>query len=99
MLNTYREVPEAKWEEDSGKWVSFLDIHSLIKQKFIGVPSVCQAPFKALLPATWELLAPYILLWFSSSSSFRTTADTLLLPVQKQHTLKLLGTNADKVFI
>ena len=30
MLNTYREVPEAKWEEDSGKWVSFLDIHSFI---------------------------------------------------------------------
>ena len=99
MLNTYREVPEAKWEEDSGKWVSFLDIHSFIKQKFIGVPSVCQALFKALLPATWELLAPYILLWFSSSSSVRTTADTLLPPVQKQHTLKLLGTNADKVFI
>ena len=81
MLNTYREVPEAKWEEDSGKWVSFLDIHSFIKQKFIGVPSVCQALSKALLPATWELLAPYIFLWFPSSS-FRTTADILIPPVQ-----------------
>ena len=99
MLNTYREVPEAKWEEDSGKWISFLNIYSFIKRKFIGVPSVCQVPFKALLPATWELLAPYILLWFPSFSSFRTAADTLIPPVQKQHRFKLLGTNADKVFI
>ena len=98
MLNTYREVLGAKWEEDSGKWVSFLDIHSFIKQKFVGVPSVCQALFKAPLPATWELLAPYIFLWFPSSS-FRITADILIPPVQKQHRLKLLGTNADKVFI
>lgn len=97
MLNTCREVPEARWEVDSG--ISFLDIHSFIKQKFIGVPSVCQALFKALLPATWELLAPYDFLWFPSFSSFRKTADTLIPPVQKQHRLKLLGTNADKVFI
>lgn len=79
MLNTCREVPEARWEVDSG--ISFLDIDSFIKQKFIGVPSVCQALFKALLPATWELLAAYDFLWFPSSSSFRKTEDTLIPPV------------------
>ena len=52
MPNTYTEVPEAKREVDRG--ISFLDIHPLIKQIFIGAPSVCHAPFKALLPASWD---------------------------------------------
>lgn len=58
--NTYAEAPEATWEGDRG--ISFLEIHSVLKQIFIRVPSVCQALFKAPMPASWDLLVPYIAL-------------------------------------
>lgn len=52
------EAPEAKREVDRG--ISFLDIHSLIKQIFIGAPFGCHVPCKALVPASRELLVPCI---------------------------------------